>query len=263
LWADDQLGRVAINGGAGINFHAGRPGQCGTPTSPAYTPICAETAQDLANGIFTAQPEWYAMKLFSAMAGTATVANLRTSTINLRAYSSVAADGTLRVLVDDLAASGGVHTIHLRVPATYGVASASFLTGPSVDATSGVTIQGTVARGDGGFGPAYPTALPDKAGDLVYTQPAGSVALITLTQACTVPKAVGLSLAGAQKVLAQRGCIVGAVNKVKPPKRHKPFLVAAQQYPTGYVARYLTPVKLRLVAPPLPKPKKKKPATRR
>ena len=262
LWAANMLGLAATDGAAGVNFHAGRPGVCGETTTPWYTPICATTSDDLANGTFTAQPEWYAMALYGAFTGTRVIPILREARANVRAYATVDAAGVVRVLVDDMAAAGA-QIVHLKLPPTFGVANETLLAGLGLDARSGTTYGGQTARSDGTFGPIYPVSVPDSAGDLIYTQPSGSVAVLTLSQACTLPKAVGLTLANATKALTQRGCVLGAVKKVKPPKRHKPFLVAAQQFPAGRVVAFQQPVKLRLVAKPLPAPKRprKKPAT--
>ncbi|HVU72573.1 MAG TPA: hypothetical protein VHE83_06400 [Mycobacteriales bacterium] len=257
LWAANTLGLAATDGASGINFHAGRPGVCGDGTTPWYTPICASSDEDLANGIFTAQPEWYAMEMYSSFVGTRVLSILREATVNVRAYATVDAAGVVRVMVDDMAPTGQ-QVVHLKLPPTFGVASETLLTGLSLDARFGTAYGGQTARSDGTFGPVIPQSVPDRAGDLIYTQPAGSVAVLTLSQACTLPKAVGMSLAAATKALTQRGCTLGAVNKVKPPKRHKPFLVAAQQFPPNRVVAYLSSVKLRLVAKPLPKPKKKR-----
>ena len=262
LWAANTLALAAADGAAGVNFHAGRPGVCGDGTTPWYTPICALSNDDLTNGIYTAQPEWYGMEAFSAFAGTRVLPILREATTNVRAYGSLDSTGAVRVLIDDMAPTGQ-QLVHLKVPATLGVTTASLLTGPSLDARFGTAYGGQTPRTDGTFGPVTPQQLPDKAGDLLFTLPAGSVAILTLTNACTLPKAVGLSLAAATKALRARGCALGTVSKVKPPKRHRPFLVAAQQYAAGRVVPYLSPVKLRLVAKPLPKPKPKRPTIRR
>ena len=141
LWVIDHLFNIALGGGVGANLHGG-----GNATG--YTPIA-----DSDGVVVEARPEYYGVKLFT-LAGTGTLlgTTLSASGLNVTAYAVKAASGGLSLIIVN---KDSTQNLSLTVDCGQTVSLATLLemTGPSLDATSGVTIQGATIGQDGTFTP--------------------------------------------------------------------------------------------------------------
>jgi hypothetical protein len=147
LWVIDFLFDAAIGGATGINMHGGGQG-------PGYTPIA-----DDSGAVVGARPEYYGLLLFSLVGpGTLLQTQLSVGGIEATAYAVRSASGGLNLM---LVNKDPRHNLLMNIQANQGIQTASLqmMTGASLSATSGVTIQGAEVNNDGSFAPASPTAL--------------------------------------------------------------------------------------------------------
>src|SRR5207302_4550203 len=91
------VGRTMAAGMAGVNF----PGNL--QNCLGYSPLCAASAQDLAEGRLHAQPEWYALLLDRAFLGDTPASSSITweRRANIDVVAMRAASGELHVLIID------------------------------------------------------------------------------------------------------------------------------------------------------------------
>jgi hypothetical protein len=166
LWVIDFLFDVALGGATGVNMHGG--GQ-----APGYTPIA-----DDSGAVIEARPEYYGLLLF-ALAGTGTLlgTQLAAGNMNATAYA-LQTPSTQNVVV----VNKDSRTLALTIETNRTVKQAALQTmnGPSLAATSGVTIQGATVGPDGSFAPAGPTMLPFSGSQISCSIPALSAALISI-----------------------------------------------------------------------------------
>lgn len=168
LWVIDFMFQNAENGSAGINLHGGGDG-------PGYTPI----ADDSNGNVVGARPEFYGVLLF-ALAGQGPVYKTTVSVqggLNVSAYAVRSTDGSTNVVVVSKDATNGIHaTIDLGTSvATAGV---TYLQGPSLDATTGVTLGAAAIDPSGSFSPEGPIPLTVSGTSVTVDVPAASAALI-------------------------------------------------------------------------------------
>ncbi len=177
LWAVDYIARAMAAGAAGINLQ-GNPANC-----HGYTPVCAATAQRLADGALTAQPEWYALLLSKELVGdrpVRTVASRSPADIDVVALLSDRGDVHV-VIVDDDPAGAKHVSIKLHVGRLTGAATILSLTAPSLAATAGVRLGGRAVEGDGRLSPpARLQSRPDRAGAITLDVSPGSAMLVTV-----------------------------------------------------------------------------------
>jgi hypothetical protein len=169
LWVIDFLFTVALGGGSGVNMTGGGD-------TPGYTPIA-----DNIGSVVEARPEYYGILLFNlAGEGALLAANVSSSTPDVTVYAVSCTDGSLSILIvnKDL-----TQNLQSSIDCGRAVNSARLMlmTGPSLSATTGVTIQGASVAQDGKFAPSAPFTLP-MAGSVVSCYvPALSAALIRVT----------------------------------------------------------------------------------
>jgi hypothetical protein len=168
LWVIDHLFTIAQGGGIGANLHGGGDGD-------GYTPIA-----DSDGVVVAARPEYYGV-LLMVLAGQGNLLDttVAAGALNVTAYAIRPVAGGLNVVVVNKDS-----TQNLRLSLTTGLAVNTaellLLTGPALDATSGVAIQGASVTPEGGFAPAAPYT-PDIAGGVVTCYvPAASAALIRI-----------------------------------------------------------------------------------
>ena len=169
LWILDFLFSVAMGGATGVNMHGGS-------NAPGYTPIA-----DHLGAVIEARPEYYGLLLF-ALAGTGTLLETQLSAggADATAYAVSAPGGSLNII---LVNKDPLKNLTLTIQASQPITTASIqtMTGPSIAATSGVTIQGATINQDGTFAPKSPGTLTIEAGRTVCFLPALSAALISLS----------------------------------------------------------------------------------
>jgi hypothetical protein len=178
LWAVSYVTQAMTLGASGINLQ-GNPANC-----EGYTPLCAPSAEALADGTLVAQPEWYALLLVKSLLGERP---LRTTIApahrpNVEASTFLAADGTLQfVLVDDDLPGARSVAVHLHVGAAYHGARILSLTAPSPEAVSGVALGGQQVAADGSW--TQPSRLPhasNRDGVVTVDLKPSSAALVTV-----------------------------------------------------------------------------------
>jgi hypothetical protein len=169
LWVLDFLFDAAMGGATGVNMHGGG-------NSPGYTPIA-----DDSGAVIEARPEYYGLLLF-ALAGTGTLLETQVSAgnVDVTAYAVRTPSGGLNII---LVNKDTLQNLTLTIQANQPVKTASMqtMTGPSLAAVSGVTIQGATMNKGGTFAPAIPGTLTPAAGRTTCFLPALSAALISIT----------------------------------------------------------------------------------
>jgi hypothetical protein len=183
LWAVDQALLVASLGVTGENFHS-NIAVCGGPKPPgsAYTPFCAASAADQAAGKLVPQPELYALRLIEEV-GTGTFAPVDSSDPATLRVHALRRGKQLRLVLIDLQdpASAGPRAVIISLGASFKKGDAVRLTGPALDATTGISLGGAAARPDGTFPPLAHTAVKVSGRVLSLTLPPASATLVTLT----------------------------------------------------------------------------------
>ena len=169
LWVIDHLFNIALGGGVGANFHGGGNGT-------GYTPIA-----DSDGVVVEARPEYYGMKLFTlAGAGTLLGTTVSASSLNVTAYAVKSATGGLNLIIVNKDSS---QNLNLTVACGQTVTAATLLemTGPALDATTGVMIQGTAIGQDGSFTPQSAYTLTASGTNVTCYVPALSAVLIAVS----------------------------------------------------------------------------------
>jgi hypothetical protein len=169
LWVIDFLFNTALGGASGVNMHGG--GQ-----SPGYTPIADDSGT-----VVEARPEYYGLLLF-ALAGSGTLlqTQLSAGNVDVTAYAVRTASGGLNLIVVNKDTQRNM-ILTIQTSQTIQTASLQIMTGTSLSATSGVTIQGALVNKDGSFAPASPTTLAPSATRTTCTIPTLSAVLISIT----------------------------------------------------------------------------------
>ena len=169
LWVIDFLFVAAVNGATGVNMHGGGNG-------PGYTPIA-----DDSGGVIEARPEYYGL-LFFSMAGPGTLLETQLSAggVDATAYAVRSASGDLNVMVVNKEPLENL-TITIETNQRIQTATLQLMTGASLAATTGVTIQGATVNKDGSFAPASPDTLTPSGTQTTCIIPALSAALIQIT----------------------------------------------------------------------------------
>jgi hypothetical protein len=168
LWVIDFLFGVALGGSTGVNMHGGG-------NAPGYTPIA-----DHSGVVIEARPEYYGLLFFTmAGAGTLLETQLSVGTVDSTAYAVRNANGGVNVMVVNKDMLQNL-TLTIETNRSIWRATQQTMTGPSLAATSGVTIQGAVVNQDGSFSPASPDTLTPSGTQTTCYIPALSAALISI-----------------------------------------------------------------------------------
>jgi hypothetical protein len=173
LWVLDFLFNSAQGGAAGVNLHGG-----GEYNS--YSPIA-----DNDGAVIEARPIFYGMTLF-ALAGQGALCqtSLSAGGLNATAYAVKDSSGGVNLVIVNKDAT---QNLELTVSLPQAVSSAALTTmtqlsagadGPSLAATSGVTIQGSGISTNGGFAPSAAYSLAPSGSQLSCYVPALSAVLI-------------------------------------------------------------------------------------
>jgi hypothetical protein len=176
LWIIDFLFDCALNGCVGTNFHGGGNGD-------GYTPIA-----DSGGTVIEARPEFYGILLFT-LAGqgslyTTSLSNI--GSLNITAYAVHTASGGINIIVVN---KDSAQNLQLTVELPQNVSSATLLemtqltsgaSGPSLSATSGVTIQGSSVGANGSYSPGAAYTLSTSGAKLTCYVPYLSSVLIQI-----------------------------------------------------------------------------------
>jgi hypothetical protein len=183
LFIVDQAMLVASTGVTAENFHS-NIAVCGGPRPPgsAYTPFCAANAADQAAGKLMVQPEYYALLLVREV-GTGTFSPVESSDpATLRAYA-VRKDNQLKLVLVNMTdpATAADRVVTLKLGGKFKKGDFVRMTGPALDATTGMTLAGKTVAADGTFPAITPTAVKVSGSQLKITLPPGSATLLSLT----------------------------------------------------------------------------------
>ena len=169
LWAIDHLFTIALGSGVGANFHGGGNGT-------GYTPIA-----DSNGAVVGARPEYYGA-LLVALAGQGSLLNTTISagSLNVSAYTVQNSATQLSVILVNKDTTQNLQ-FTASWPGTVQSASMQVLTGPSLEATSGETIQGVTVGTNGSFTPNSSYGLDVSGENFSGYVPAESAVLIVVT----------------------------------------------------------------------------------
>jgi hypothetical protein len=167
LWVIDFLFANAQNGSAGINLHGG--GVSGT-----FTPIADD------GGVFTPQPIYYGMLLFSWVGTGQMVATQMDvpAGLNASAYAVVADSGVPSVVIVNKNATTTLHTSVDFGGPPLGAASVMRLQAHDLGATTGVTFGGAGITADATWSPAFEFPMMTGATTTLVDVPPASAALV-------------------------------------------------------------------------------------
>jgi hypothetical protein len=174
LWSIDHMLTGSEHGSAGVNFHGGGPGQDLKHLNGfAYTPI-----DEADSKVTAAEPVFYGMLLVS-LAGTGDMlaTTAKAGALNFSAYAIAQSDGSTNVVIVNKDATTGV-TAAVDVGVPVGQASAIYLQGPALTATTGWTLAGNGVSPAGAWNPNPPFALPSSGNVVTVIVPAASAALV-------------------------------------------------------------------------------------
>jgi uncharacterized protein (TIGR03437 family) len=147
LWVIDHLFACAANGATGINLHGGGD-------STGYTPIA-----DSDGVVVEARPEFYGVTLFTlAGQGTLQQTTINAGSVNATAYAIKAVSGALSIIINNKDTAQTLN-ITLQLPQAASSATLISMTGASLDATTGIAIQGASIQADGSFSPGSSVLL--------------------------------------------------------------------------------------------------------
>ncbi len=166
LWAVAHMFTLAENGAVGVNFH-------GSFSGGNYEAVSG------GGGSYVAHPLYYAMLLFHNAAQGQTIPVTVTTHSNVMVHAALAADGTLRVVAINNEASTGVQ-VRIAPGRTFRSAGTLRMTGPSLDATSGVTYAGATVGSDGTWTPGTYSPVYTSGGVYAVSVPPSSIAVVTL-----------------------------------------------------------------------------------
>ncbi|HEY4979596.1 MAG TPA: hypothetical protein VII25_10555 [Candidatus Acidoferrum sp.] len=171
LWVIDHLFTMAQGGAVGVNLHGGGDG-------PGYTPIA-----DHNSFVVEARPEYYGVLLFTlAGQGALLTTTIAAASLNTSAFTIKNSSTKLSIIIVNKDATQNLH-FTAACPSTVHSATLLELTGPSLHATSGLTIQGSPVHPDGSFNPKAPYTLSVSSDTFTGYVPAASAVLITITLA--------------------------------------------------------------------------------
>jgi hypothetical protein len=177
LWVVDFLFDCALGGSVGTNFHGGGDGD-------GYTPIA-----DSGGAVVEARPEYYGI-LFFTLAGQGTLYTTSLSgigSLNVTAYAVKTGSGGLNLVIVN---KDSTQNLALTAQLPQSAATATLLemtqlssgaTGPSLSATSGVTIQGASVGVNGSFTPGAAYTLSASGSQVTCYVPALSAVLVQIT----------------------------------------------------------------------------------
>jgi len=186
LWGINFILTTSQYGSVGINFHGGGQNMdgntCPNGVSSCDRPFVYSPLTEVDSRVTAAAPLFYGMLLVSRIGAgdmlQTTVANTTNSSLPLRAYAITGSSGETFVVVVNSDASNGVNAT-VNVGTAVSSASAVYLRGASLTATSGVTLGQAPVTADGTWSPAAPYTLTGTGTTLAVPIPAASAVLIT------------------------------------------------------------------------------------
>jgi hypothetical protein len=194
LWIVEYLVTVAQRGVVGVGVQGGLaacrgytplcvPGASGAEagTSPDIDPIADASlgAAPAVDGRLAAQPDFYGLLLVHELEGGRWLPVTSTQPSAAWEAAAMMPDGALRVVLVNPSASAVDITV--RLSRSGGRASVQWLTGPSLAATSEVTLGGSPVAADGTWQPHADAPIAESGDGLHVRVPEAAAALLTVT----------------------------------------------------------------------------------
>ena len=183
LWGINFMLTTAQYGCVGVNFHGGGQNMDGNvcPTNAAscdrpfrYSPIL-----EIDSRVTAAAPLYYGMLLVSQLgAGSMLGTTASAGNVNFKAYAISPSDGSTRMVLVNTDASSSVNA-SVDLGAAVSTASAVYLRGPSLTATTGVTLAEATVTPQGGWVPKPPYALKHAGNVITVPLPPASAVLVS------------------------------------------------------------------------------------
>jgi hypothetical protein len=173
LWVLDYMFILASQGCSGVNMETG-VNQLGFISS--YSPI-----GDDEQGHYSAAPEYYGMLAFS-LAGRGDLLPVETDapTAAIKAYATRPKEGGLELTLINKSETASV--LHLNTRSQSREAAVMRLTGPAIDAKTGIMLGGAEVTSRGTWKAAGTEALPIRKGQFTIPMPAASAAIVSILQ---------------------------------------------------------------------------------
>ena len=173
LWVLDYMFTLAANGCSGVNLETGVNHR---DFVSSYSPI-----GDDEHGHYSAKPEYYGMLAFSlAGRGRLLKVEMDGASPGVKAYATQPDKGPLTLTLINKQAARAALTVS---GVQGGRAAVIRLSGPAVDAKTGITLGGAEVTPAGTWKPMKPEALALRRGQLGITLPAASAAIVSVGQA--------------------------------------------------------------------------------
>jgi len=183
LWGVNFLLSTAQLGSVGTNFHGGGQNMdgntCPNGVSSCDRPFRYSPLIEVDSRVTAAAPLYYGLLLVSRIgAGNMLPTKVTSTSTKLKAYTVTPEDGsTAIVLVNSEAATGVNATVDIGSPVTS--ASALYLRGSSLTATTGVTLGEAPVTAAGAWSPKSPYTLSHTGNTITVPVPFASAVLIT------------------------------------------------------------------------------------
>jgi hypothetical protein len=173
LWVLDYKFILASNGCSGVNMETG-VNQLGFISS--YSPIA-----DDEQGHYSAAPEYYGMLAFS-LSGRGELLPVETDapTAAIKVYATRPKEGGLELTLINKGETASV--LHLNTGSQSREAAVMRLTGPAIDAKTGIMLGAAEVTSRGTWKAASSEALPIRKGQFIILMPAASAAIVSILQ---------------------------------------------------------------------------------
>ena len=173
LWVLDYMFTLAANGCSGVNMETGVNHR---DFISSYSPI-----GDDEHGHYTAKPEYYGMLAF-ALGGKGGLlkAEMDASAPDVKAYATQPDKGGLTLTLINKRAGRAALTVVTGSHTQASRAAVTRLSGPAIDAKSGITLGGAEVTPAGTWKPMKPEVLQVRNGRLRIRLPAASAAIVEI-----------------------------------------------------------------------------------
>ena len=169
LWVLDYMFTLAANGCSGVNMETGVNQR---DFISSYSPI-----GDDEQGHYSAKPEYYGMLAFSlAGKGRILMTDIDASAPEIKAYATQPPGGGFALTLINKGDRSSAFTVNTGSHARH--ASVIRLSGPAIDAKTGITLGGAEVTPAGTWKPIKPEVLPMRNGRLTIKLPAASAAIV-------------------------------------------------------------------------------------
>jgi hypothetical protein len=176
LWSLDWSLRAVSSGVQGLSFHS----TLGACSSFSYSPVCAPDRESAQAGDVEARPAYYGLLAARQLEGgrflpTRLIA--RSPLPNFTTWATLAPDGTVRIVIDNLATTGLAQPV--SIPTVGYTVTEETLSGPSIEASSGIAFAGASVNAAGQWRRGSARLLRARHTARVIVHPASAV-IVTL-----------------------------------------------------------------------------------